>query len=59
MGLGTHKKKTEAQRLRAVLYKMWEEDDKGFKDAEEHYEFHMEKLIAFCKGKLKGAGKKN
>lgn len=53
MPLGDVKKKTEAQRLRAVLFCMWQEDNKGFEDAEDHYVHHMEKLIDFCKGKLK------
>jgi hypothetical protein len=52
MPLGDNKKKTHSQRLRNVLYRMWEHDDKGFENPDEHYEEHMEKLIDFCKNKL-------
>lgn len=53
-GLSTSKrvKTTKSQRLRAVLYKMWEVDDEGFPDSENHYNFYMEKLINHFKSKL-------
>ena len=54
MGLGNFetKEKTHSQRLRGVLYKMWQYDNKGFEKHEDHYEHHMEQLINFCKKKL-------
>ena len=53
MALGDLKKKTEAQRLRAVLYRLWEENNDGFDDAEDYYVDRMEKFIKMCKGRLK------
>lgn len=52
MALKDKPKKTHSQRLRAVLYKMWESDSKGYENPDEHYEDHMDKLIEFCKKKL-------
>jgi hypothetical protein len=44
--------KPPAQRLRAVFFRMWEQDNEGYKDPELHYRFHMEKVIEHFKGKL-------
>lgn len=52
MALKDKPKKTHSQRLRAVLYKAWEQDNKGFESHEDHYEHHMEKLIEFSKKRL-------
>jgi hypothetical protein len=45
-------KKTPSQRLRAVLYRVWQQDGKGFADFEAFYQAQMDKLIEFYKGKL-------
>ena len=52
MALKDKPKKTHSQRLRAVLFKAWEQDNKGFEDHEAHYEHHMDKLIEFSKNRL-------
>lgn len=41
-----------SKRLRAVFFRMWEQDNSGFKTADDHYRFMMEKLINFYKEKL-------
>jgi hypothetical protein len=46
--------KTPSQRLRAVLYRVWQQDGKGFTDFEAYYQAQMEKLIEFYKGKIEG-----
>jgi hypothetical protein len=46
--------KTPSQRLRAVLYRVWQQDGKGFADFEAYYQAMMEKLIEFYKGKIEG-----
>lgn len=55
-GLSTKKKaaksNSKSKRLRAVFYRMWEQDDEGFKSADVHYDFWMEKLINHFKGML-------
>lgn len=45
-------KKTPSQRLRAVLWQVWNQDNKGFKDFESYYQTMMEKLINHYKEKL-------
>jgi hypothetical protein len=45
-------KKTPSQRLRAVLWQVWNQDNAGFKDFEAYYQAMMEKLIEHYKGKL-------
>lgn len=45
-------KKTPSQRLRAVLWQVWNQDNKGFKDFEGYYTAMMEKLIDHYKGML-------
>jgi len=44
--------KTPAQRLRAVLYRLWEQDKKGHKDSNTYYDMMMEQIIEFYKSKL-------
>ena len=44
--------KTPSQRLRAVLFRMWESDKKGFKTFTLFYDHHMEQLINHYKTKL-------
>lgn len=44
--------KTPAQRLRGVLYRLWEKDGEGFKNSLDHYNSKMESIIAHLKGKL-------
>jgi hypothetical protein len=44
--------KPPAQRLRAVFYRLWEQDKQGYKDFNLYYHFHMEKLINHFKEKL-------
>jgi hypothetical protein len=44
--------RSKAERLRAVLYRYWEQDTGGFDNADSHYDSHMEKFIDHVKGKL-------
>ena len=44
--------KTQAQRLRAVLYLNWKENNEGYEDSELYYRFHLEKIIKHFKNKL-------
>lgn len=44
--------KTPSQRMKAVLFRLWEKDNEGYKDSDSHYKYHMEKLINFLKEKL-------
>jgi len=44
--------KTPGQRLRGVLYRLWEQDHAGFKDFETFYRSRMERLIEQIKEKL-------
>jgi hypothetical protein len=44
--------KTPAQRLRAVLYRLWEKNNDGFKNSVDHYNSKMETLIEHFKTKL-------
>lgn len=46
------KKKTSSQRLRAVLYRVWQEDDKGFDKFNSFYLSEMERVIEHFKSKL-------
>lgn len=45
-------KKTSGQRLRAVLYRFWEQKNEGYKEFSKYYEWQMEKIIEHYKGKL-------
>ena len=44
--------KTPSQRLRAVLYRNWEQDNLGYDDFNRYYDYRMEKIITFYKDKL-------
>jgi len=44
--------KTKSQRLRATLFRMWEQNNEGFKTHEQHYDYHMERFINHVKSKL-------
>jgi len=44
--------KSRAQRLRAVLYKNWEFEPKGYEVFEDYYNHHLERLINHFKQKL-------
>lgn len=44
--------KTPSQRLRAVLYKLYEQDNKGYKDFGIFYAAEMERIIEHYKNKI-------
>lgn len=44
--------KSDSQRLRGVLYRMWESNNEGFSTFTKFYSHHMEKIINHFKGKL-------
>lgn len=44
--------KPPSQRLRAVLYRMWEQAPEGYKTFNDYYVSQMEKLIEHFKGRL-------
>lgn len=44
--------KPASQRLRAVLYRLWEQEDEGYKVFADFYKAHMEKIINHFKNKL-------
>ena len=44
--------KTQSQRIRNVLYKLWEQDNKGFDDFKAFYKYHTERIIQWIKDKL-------
>lgn len=44
--------KTQSQRLRAVIYKLWEQDHGGYDDFELYYRNKTEKIIEWLKEKL-------
>jgi len=46
------KKKSASQRLRAVLFLMWQNNNEGFDTSVRHYDHHMEKIIDHFKTKL-------
>ena len=45
-------KKSQSTRLRAVFFRLWQQNSEGFEDADEYYKDKMEKLIDHYKGKL-------
>ncbi len=45
--------KTPSQRLRNVLYVMWQQNNEGYTDKNLHYLHHMDKIIEHFKTKLK------
>ena len=44
--------KTPAQRLRAVLYRKWEQQSEGYKDFNLYYAYQIEQIINHFKSKL-------
>jgi len=44
--------KSKAQRLRAVLFRLWEQRPEGYDVPDDHYNAYMEKIIRFYKDKL-------
>ena len=46
------KKKSQGQRLRGVLYRLWEQTPEGYEDFVKYYDFKMEKMINHYKDKL-------
>jgi hypothetical protein len=44
--------KSPSQRLRGVLYRVWEKDPEGYQDFNRYYDFQMEKIIKHFKTKL-------
>lgn len=45
--------KTNAQRMRAVLYRLWEQENEGYKDFNLYYDYKTNLLIEHLKSKLK------
>lgn len=46
------KDKTPGQRLRAVLYRLWEQHPEGYKTFPPYYEFKVDQITAHFKSKL-------
>ena len=44
--------KTPSKRLRAVLYRNWEQNKEGYEDFQLYYNFKLEKIITHYKDKL-------
>ena len=44
--------KTQAQRIRGVLYRNWQQDDLGHKEFKAYYKYQTEKIIQHYKDKL-------
>jgi hypothetical protein len=44
--------KTQSQRLRGVLYRLWQQDPQGFTEFPGFYRFHTDKIIQHFKDKL-------
>jgi hypothetical protein len=44
--------KSSSQRLRGVLFRLWQQDSEGFDSSVKHYEHHLEKIITHFKSKL-------
>lgn len=45
--------KTRSQRLRGVLYRLWESNKEGYDNSEDHYNAYMEKIIKHFKSQIK------
>jgi len=45
-------RKSQCQRLRGVMFKLWEQDGEGFKDFDAYYKHHTERIIAHYKTKI-------
>ncbi len=48
----TFKGKSSSQRLRSVLYLMWQQNNEGFDSSVKHYEHHMEIILNQYKSNL-------
>jgi hypothetical protein len=48
----TFKGKTSSQRLRSVLYLMWQQNNEGFDSSVKHYEHHMDIILNQYKNNL-------
>lgn len=46
------KSKTPSKRLRGVLYRSWERDNKGYDNFQRYYDVEMERIITHFKNKL-------
>jgi hypothetical protein len=46
------KGKSSSQRLRGVLFVMWQNNPEGFDSSVKHYEHYLEKIINHYKSKL-------
>lgn len=46
------KGKTPGQRLRAVLFRLWQQESEGYPDSESHYRAKMEQIINTYKSNL-------
>jgi len=46
------KKKSQGQRLRGVLYRLWEQTPENYDDFGKYYEYKTEKIISHFKSKL-------
>lgn len=44
--------KSPSQRLRGVLYRLWQQNPEGYTDFKEFYKYKMEVIITHLKGKL-------
>jgi len=44
--------KTKSQRLRGVIWKLWEQDNKGFTEFKDFYSNKMEKIITHLKDQI-------
>lgn len=44
--------KTQSQRLRNVLFKLFEQDNEGWKDFDDYYKLKTEKIIEHLKSKI-------
>lgn len=44
--------KTHSQRLRGVLYRLWEQDNLGYSDFHDYYMIKMDKIINHFKDKI-------
>jgi len=44
--------KSMSKRLRSVLYRLWEKNNRGYDDSELHYRYYMAKFIDMVKSEL-------
>ena len=44
--------KTQSQRIRNVMYRVWQQKPEGFKDFKDFYKFKTEQIITWLKSKL-------